>query len=125
MKYAKRWTPSSLTSNTDKRYFRSQQDMSSYFKETLPYAILATEEIAQKCNISLENNELMLPAYPVPHHLDAHSYLKQLCWSAVYKKYHDVTEKIKQRIQYELNVIVSIVFSDYFLIIKVFVFFYK
>jgi len=121
MKYGKRWTPSSLTSKTDKRYFRSQQDMSSYFKETLPYAILATEEIAQKCNISLENNELMLPAYPVPHHLDAHSYLKQLCWSAVYKKYHDVTEKIKQRLQYELNVIASMGFSDYFLIVCDFV----
>src|SRR5699024_5482298 len=41
--------------------------------------------------------------------------------SAVYKKYHDVTEKIKQRLQYELNVIASMGVSDYFLIVWDFV----
>src|SRR5699024_5480496 len=53
----------------------------------------------------------------VPGELDAHAYLKKICWENVEKRYAAITDTVSDRLEYELDVIQSMQFSDYFLIV--------
>src|SRR5699024_8684031 len=47
----------------------------------------------------------------------AHDFLEKLCWKYAREKYEIITEQIEARLMYELRVIKSMGFSDYFLIV--------
>src|SRR5699024_1842802 len=54
-----------------------------------------------------------------------HTYLEKICHENAKQKYGTVTEEIEERLAYELNVIQSMQFSDYFLIVWDFVVYAK
>jgi DNA polymerase-3 subunit alpha len=95
--------------------------MEQLFGADWPEVVEETGVIADRCHVILAFDQRMLPSYPVPEQMDAHTYLENICRENVSQKYEVVTDEIADRLAYELNVIRSMQFSDYFLIVWDFV----
>jgi len=105
-------------------HFCSPEEM---YKEMrgFEYALEETEKVAEKCNLEIELNKTLLPKFPVENGMDSFEYLKKLVEEKVKLKYKDITKEIKDRIEYELEIIKKTGFSDYFLIVQDYVNFAK
>ncbi|AIQ17156.1 DNA polymerase III subunit alpha [Paenibacillus sp. FSL H7-0357] len=114
-----------LKIGTDQLFFKSGEQMAALFPH-VPEAILNTGAIAGKCNLELTFGGHILPEYsPLPEGLDAAAYLRELCRSGLEERYADTPlwaspeqkATAENRLDYELGVIESMGFSDYFLIV--------
>ncbi len=105
-------------------YFKSPQEMIALFSHC-PEAVRNTIEITEKCNLSLEMGKLRLPHFPIPAGYSADSYLKKLTNEGIQRKYEILSEEVRERTEMELNVISSMGFSTYFLIVWDFIRFAK
>lgn len=86
-----------------------------------------TELIASQCNLKWENQKTFLPKFDTPNHVTSSQYLTQLCLAGLEKRLEN-DEKIglyKSRLKSELDVIVSMQYEDYFLIVWDFIRFAK
>ncbi|GIP56983.1 DNA polymerase III subunit alpha [Paenibacillus sp. FSL W8-0186] len=110
---------------TDQLYLKSGAEMAALF----PYvaeAVANTKAIADKCNLELQFGRHILPAYqPIPDGMTSEAYLASLCGQGLEERYghldmwrqEHTREQLHQRLHYELSVIGSMGFSDYFLIV--------
>ncbi|UOE93428.1 DNA polymerase III subunit alpha [Alkalihalobacillus sp. LMS39] len=97
-------------------YLKAKDEMTSLFK-AVPEAIQHTIDIANMCHVELHFHQHLLPKYPLPDkQMTAHEYLQHLCKKEVQIRYPNES-KVYQRLEYELDVIASMNFSDYFLIV--------
>lgn len=110
--------------NLKGHHLRSSSEMEKAFSDW-PEVLTATKRISDQCTVTLDFTTRMLPSYPVPEQMDAHTYLEKVCWRNVENKYSTVTNKVADRLHYELHVIQSMQFSDYFLIVADFIAFAK
>ena len=105
-------------------YVKSEEEMKGLF----PYAWEAvenTQRIADRCHVEIEFGVTKLPRYEVPKGYDSWSYLNKLCYDGMEERYGadlDVPagstgQSLKQRLDYELSVIRSMGYVDYFLIV--------
>ena len=94
---------------------KTQEEMEQLFPEC-PEAIANTMEIADKCSIDFEFDNLYMPDYQVPEGHDLSSYLRYLCQKGLAKRYDPITPEIQERLDYELQVIENMDFPGYFLI---------
>ncbi len=97
-------------------YCKSEEEMRALF----PYAQEAidnTHRIADRCNVEIEFGVTKLPRYDVPEGYDSWTYLNQLCQEGFEKHYPDDDGTLKERLHYELNVIHTMGYVDYFLIV--------
>lgn len=97
-------------------YVKSPEEMAQLF----PYALEAienTHKIAMRCHVEIEFGHYKLPQFPVPDSYDAWSYLQKLAYDGFERRYPDKPEKLKERLDYELNTIKTMGFVDYFLIV--------
>ena len=109
--------PKRMRMDSDQLYFKSQDEMWSLFEE-LPEALENTIRIAERCNVDLEFGRLYLPDPGVPDGLTPHEHLTNECWTGVRQRYPELTEEVRQRLQYELDVIEQTGFSSYMLIVR-------
>ncbi|NTW71721.1 MAG: DNA polymerase III subunit alpha [Eubacteriaceae bacterium] len=100
----------------DEFYLKSEEEMAVIFKD-YPEAITNTGVIADKCQLEFNFNEIHLPKFPLEEGIDPEKYLKELCYKGLNKKFKEVTPELETRIQYELGVINSMGYNDYFLIV--------
>ena len=108
-----------LRYRTPEFYFKTSAEMNEIFRE-FPEAISSTLEIAEKCDCQLDLKTLHMPEFPIPVNANFKSldeYLEKLVFEGLQKKYEVVTDEIKQRAEYELNVIKKMKFPGYFLIV--------
>ncbi len=104
---------------TDDSYFlRSPLEMSKLFSE-VPDAISNTLLIAERCNVDLGFKGYHLPEFPVPEGHTAESYLRSLCEAGAEIRYGDDcdSQRVRERLNYELSVVNSMGFNAYFLIV--------
>ena len=103
---------------TDELYIKSPEEMSDYFSG-VPEAVANTVKIADKCNVSFEFGNIILPNYDVPEEFTTHyDYLEKICNDGIKKRYGDNPSKeIIDRKNYELSVIKQMGYVDYFLIV--------
>lgn len=94
--------------------------MKAAFKDN-PEVIENTLKVAEKCNLELEFDQNLLPHYETPNKESAIDYLRELCISGVELKYKDNLAVAMERLEYELSVIESMGFADYFLIVQDFI----
>lgn len=97
-------------------YVKSPEEMYSLF----PYAHQACEntyKIAQRCNVEFEFGNYKLPVFDVPDGKTAVEYLSELALNGLKDRYGEVTPKLKERLDYELSIIIQMGFVDYFLIV--------
>lgn len=116
--------PDRMKFETEEFYIKSPEEMTSLF-EYVPQAIENTEKIAKRCNVDFDFGTRHLPAYAVPDGKDAFEYLRELCQSGLEKRYLPVSDELQKRLDYELGVIKSMGFVDYFLIVWDFIHFAK
>ncbi|MUK86867.1 DNA polymerase III subunit alpha [Ornithinibacillus sp. L9] len=114
MKYGEKWKLGQAVPKLRQHHLRSTIEMEQALYSE---AVAATQEIQEKCNVSFDFEKRMIPSYPVPDNTSPQEYLEKLCFANLKKRYDTVTEKIKNRLEYELDVIKSMHFSDYFLIV--------
>ncbi len=97
-------------------YIKSEEEMRTLF----PYALQAlenTQKIADRCNVEIEFGVTKLPKYDVPEGYTSWEYLQHLCCQGLKKRYPSGDESLKNRLEYELSVIKSMGYVDYFLIV--------
>lgn len=101
-------------------YLKSAAEMAALFPAN-PEALSNTLRIAERCNVSFEFGVLHLPQFPVPEGQNAESYLRKLCEEKLFWRYREITQEIRERLEYELAVIEKMGYSSYFLIVWDFV----
>jgi DNA polymerase-3 subunit alpha len=116
--------PSHWRFETDHFYFKTPEEMASDFPGQ-EAALRTTLEVAERCNVEIELDRILLPHFPTPDGRDAFEYLVELCERGVEKRYGTVTPELRERLQFELKTIKEMGFSDYFLIVADFVGFAK
>lgn len=96
-------------------YFLSDQEVESYFNET---ELAASLKIAEACSaFTLSKIRGTLLRYPVPEPFNADTYLRKLATEGLKEKLPNHSPAYEERLDYELNVISSMGYSDYFLIV--------
>ena len=110
----------------DQLHFRSPAEMKEVFRD-FPEAVTNTLSVAERCNLKMNFGKPLLPEFPLPEGWkDADSYFRDLSWKALGERFHgNVTEKLKERYAYELDVICKMGFASYFLIVRDFIHFAK
>ena len=98
-------------------YFKSVDEMREALKDYPPEAISNTLEIANRCNLQLGYRQDAMPKYEIPDGQTHDSYLRELCYQGLRKKYGELSEPIRQRIDYELDIIKQSGYANYFLIV--------
>ena len=97
-------------------YCKSEEEMRKLF----PYAQEAidnTHKIAERCNVEIEFGVTKLPKYQVPEGFDSWTYLNHLCREGFKTRYPDDNGTLSRRLDYELGVIRTMGYVDYFLIV--------
>ncbi|MBI4718910.1 MAG: DNA polymerase III subunit alpha [Planctomycetes bacterium] len=109
---------------TDQFYFKSAEQMAELFPDRLE-ALANTLRVADLCDVELDLSQRHAPRFRVPESavdeagapLDAAGYLRQLVYDGARRRYGEITPELRERIDYELEVITSKGFAGYFLIV--------
>ena len=102
---------------TDEFWMSSPDEMIESFKD-LPEAVENTVKIAGRCNVSIVLNQIKLPEFPLPAGETSNAYLEQLIQERLLQRFPELNNQIKERLEYELQVIKKTGFADYFLIVQ-------
>ena len=97
-------------------YLKSPEEMYELFKGHED-ALINTYDIGERCNVEFEFGKYKLPKFILPDgETDGPAYLRKLCETGLSMRYGEFTDRHKARLDYELDVIISMGFCDYFLI---------
>ncbi|MBI4812122.1 DNA polymerase III subunit alpha [Candidatus Falkowbacteria bacterium] len=115
-------------------YYKTSREMSEAFRD-VPEALENTVKIAEACDLELELGKIQLPHFEVPAGMTGDEYLRKLCEEGLEKKYgvdfrrptsnktsnKEDVGRLKERMDYELEVIKKMGWPSYFLIVADFV----
>ena len=110
-----------MTFKTEEFYLKSEQEMRELFPD-VGEAVDNTSRIAERCNVEIEFGKRKLPDFKTPDNEDHYQYLRRMCYDGLRRIYgEDPDDSLVERLEYELSVISSMGFVDYFLIVGDFV----
>ncbi len=101
-------------------YLRSTEEMESLFAG-YPDAIENTQRIAERCRLDFTFGKYHLPEFPLPPGYDSPTYLRKLCDEGFAQRYGAEKPSYRAQLEYELDMIEKMGFTDYFLIVSDFV----
>ena len=108
----------------ENQYLKSSDEMEELFSD-IPAAIENSFEIAKRCNVQLPLGDIAMPIFPLDEGQNENEYFKSLVEQSLSKKISDIKIKNKEpyikRIKNELDVILKMGYSGYFLIVSDFV----
>jgi DNA polymerase-3 subunit alpha len=112
----------------DQFYFKNTAEMSDLFKD-VPQALDNTNEIVDKIEVLNLKKDILLPNFPIPKEFQVHEdnnlnqweYLHYLTYEGARKRYSEITEEIRERLDFELFTIKTMGFAGYFLIVSDFI----
>ena len=113
---------------TDEFYYKSTEEMLKIFSE-YPEAVANTVKIAEKCNFDFNFGKTYIPSYDCPKGIAPVDYLKKLSLDGLENRIQNgniIFEKYTKddyinRMNYELDVIESMGYTQYFLVVWDFV----
>ena len=117
--------PKRMKFDTQEFYMKSGDEMLELF-HYVPEAISNTRVIADKIeepvfDLTPKGDPIrdtsLIPLYKPDDGSTSPDYLTRLTWEGLPKRYPEITDVIKERAEYELNIIISMGFADYFLIV--------
>ncbi len=118
-------TPKRMKFDTQEFYMKSGDEMLELFKY-VPEAITNTRVIADKIeepvfDLTPKGDPIrdtsLIPLYKPEDGSTSAEYLTKLTWEGIPKRYSEITDTIKERVEYELGIIIKMGFADYFLIV--------
>lgn len=101
--------------SSDEFYLKTKEEMAKLFY-WCPEALETPYEIMMKCNVNIEKSDLM-PPYTPSDGSTPDVYLRKLTYDNVHRRYPEITDEIKDRIEYELGIITRMGFCEYYLIV--------
>lgn len=106
---------------TGEEYFKTAEEMKDLFSK-YPEAIINTLEVADKVETYDLDREVLLPAFNLPEGFDNQDdYLRHITYEGAARRYEHLTDEIRDRLDYELQVISGMGFAGYFLIVQDFI----
>ncbi len=105
-----------LLSVNSERYLKRADQMAALFHD-LPEALKENSRLTERLNFSLENLGYKFPSYPVGEGETMDSYLRKVTMDGARKRYSDLNKKVLDQLNRELDLIVQLGFSGYFLIV--------
>ena len=117
--------PKRMKFDTQEFYMKSGDEMLELF-QYVPEAISNTRVIADKIeepafDLKPDGEPIrdtsLIPLYKPEDGSSSPDYLTRLAWEGIPKRYKEITDTIKQRVEYELGIIIKMGFADYFLIV--------
>ncbi len=105
----------------DQFYFKTQAEMAKLFHD-LPQALDNTGEIVDKITPPHLKRDILLPNFTLPTgFVTMDDYLHHLSFAGATKRYGEITAEIEERINYELQIVKTMGFAGYFLIVQDFI----
>ena len=113
-------------------YFKSQDEMKILFKD-LPEALLNTQDIVKKIDTFDLSRNVLLPKFVIPNEFlsvedeadngkrGENAFLKHITYEGAKKRYGEITNEIKERLDFELSTIEKTGYPGYFLIVQDFI----
>jgi DNA polymerase-3 subunit alpha len=99
-------------------YFKSQDEMKSIFRD-LPEAIDTIQEIVDKIETYKLERNVLLPKFDIPRGFETEDdYLRYLTYEGAKKKYGEISNSLRERIDFELETIKKTGYPGYFLIVQ-------
>ncbi len=105
-----------LLAKNAERHLKSPAEMRALFRDR-PEAITNTLRLADRLQFSLENIGYHFPNYPVPAGHSMDSFLRTIVLFGAQQRYESISRQVKKQLDFELNLIIKLGFSGYFLIV--------
>ncbi len=115
------------------QYFKTAEEMTALFSD-IPSAIENSYHIAKRCNVTLQLGKYFLPDYPIPEGHTIDTYFAHLSKQGLEERLNvlypvaqrdedwaEIRKPYDERIEYEINIINSMGFPGYFLIVMDFI----
>ncbi|MCG8480904.1 MAG: DNA polymerase III subunit alpha [Spirochaetales bacterium] len=103
--------------STEEFYLKSAEEMADIFSDH-PAALENTLRVADLCDLEIELPGPTFPVYEIPQAYDSReAYLRHLTLQGLAERYDPVTDEMRTRAEYELDIIISMGFTGYFLIV--------
>lgn len=110
-----------LEFGSDEFYFKSEEEMRALFPGQ-PEAADNTAKIAERCNVEFTFGETKLPAFHTPDGSENQEFLRRLCGEGLLRHYgENPQEEAKKRLAYEIETIIEMGYTNYFLIVYDFI----
>jgi DNA polymerase-3 subunit alpha len=115
--------------DNEEYYFKSPQEMKQLFAD-VPEAISNTLEIVEKCEHYGLARDVLLPAFDIPEEFQdpqdqidggkrgENNYLRHLTYEGAKQRYNEITDEIRERLDFELEIIAKTGYPGYFLIVQ-------
>ena len=98
-------------------YMKTPEEMYELFGD-MPHTLENTLAIAEKCDVQFEFGNFKLPSFPKPEGFtEDGQYLTHLANEGLRRRYDRIDDKLQQRLDYELGVIIQMGYAGYFLIV--------
>jgi len=112
----------------DQFYFKTQEEMTKLFSD-IPESIDNTNMIVDRVEVLNLKKDILLPAFPIPKefqsgddsNINQWNYLHYLTYEGAKQRYSEITEEIRERLDFELFTIKTMGFAGYFLIVSDFI----
>lgn len=102
---------------TDEFYVKTTDEMYELFA-MVPEACANTQKIADQCNFDFDFGHTKIPYYKAPNGMDNQEFFEKLCWDGLERRYgSDVPQSNKDRLTYEIGVVKSMGYTNYYLIV--------
>ena len=116
---------SDMEFQTQEFYLKSRAEMEALFADH-PEALDNTVKIAEQCQLDFTFGVTKLPFYKAPTDEDNVTYFKRMCYEGMVRHYGEHPQKqIRDRLEYELGVIIQMGYVDYYLIVYDFIHYAK
>ncbi len=113
--------PDSMEFGSEEFYVKSEEQMRALFPDH-PEAADNTAEIARRCQVEFEFGKTKLPRFDTPNGQDNTEYFREQCEQGMLRHYgENPPEKVRRRLEYELDMIEKMGYVNYYLIVHDFV----
>ncbi len=122
--------PKHFSFSSDTFFFKTPEEMQKSFR-AYPEAISNTMEIAERCNLEIDLEGYHFPEFPVPEGETLESVFIDACWEGLKERFtamreagtfsREIEDQYKKRLEFELDIINSMGFPGYFLIVADFI----
>ena len=105
----------SLTDTIHREAWLKPQSAMEHLYRYVPQALKNTHRVAEQCDMTLPIGQLQFPPFDLASGQTHIGQLRSLAWQGIRKQYRNT--RVRQRLQYELNIIEKMQLASYFLLV--------